>query len=274
MSADTLKGKEVKSLMSQRAILWGVMRYEYKMQARRRSLWLVFAVITLIMLVALPDNLINSWPEFAGRTLLQLVATVTWNICWLPAIGMGIFLADRFPRDRSHRVDELFESAVGTLNTRLAGKYLGCLLGTLLPAFLSYCLVMCVLAFLDHSLLVLPLSLVTYVTIVLPGMCFITAFTLACTSLMWVPLYQFLFIGYWFWGNMPGPRTGLPTLSTTILTPRGSFIAAGLFNALPVNGLPTASPLTGIASLLLLLLIPLLVMLLFYRFLRREQLRK
>ena len=92
---------------------------------------------------------------------------------------------------------------------------------------------------------------------------------------MWVPLYQFLFIGYWFWGNMLGPRTGLPTLSTTILTPRGSFIAADLFNVPTVYpGMPTAAPLTGIASMLLLLLIPLLVMLLFYRCLRWEQLRK
>src|SRR5579859_5862278 len=180
---------------------------------------------------------------------------------------MGIFLADRFPRDKSCRVDELFESTVGTLNTRLMGKFLGCLLGTLLPAFLSYCFSMGVLAFFERTLLVLPLSLVTYITIVVPRVCFITAFTLASTSLIWVPLYQLLFIGYWFWGNMLGPRTGLPTLSTTILTPRGSFIAAGLFDVPPVNGTPAATPLMGIASLLLLLLISLLVMLLFYRYL-------
>jgi hypothetical protein len=91
---------------------------------------------------------------------------------------------------------------------------------------------------------------------------------------MWVPLYQFLFVGYWFWGNMLGPRQGLPTLSNTILTPRGGFIAAGLFGLPPVNGAPVATPLAGIASLLLLLLIPLLVMLLFYRVLRWEQLRR
>lgn len=260
--------------MSQRAILWGVIRYECKMQARRRSMWLVFAGIALIMLIVMPGYWSGSTQSFRGMSLLQQVASVTWDLCWLPVIGMGIFLADRFPREKSFRLDELFESTVGTLNTRLAGKYLGCLLGTLLPAFLSYCFAMCALAFIEHTLLVLPLSLVTYTTIVLPGVCFVTAFTLACTSLMWVPLYQFLFIGYWFWGNMLGPRQGLPTLSTTILTPRGGFIAAGLFNVPTVNGLPLASPLTGLASLLLLLLIPFLVMLLFYRFLRWEQLRK
>src|SRR5690349_20225598 len=241
-----------KSSMSQRAILWGIIRYEYKMQARRRSMWLVFAAIALIMLAVLPSYWGDSGQNFQGMGLLQQVALVTWDLCWLPVLGIGIFLADRFPREKSHRVDELFESTVGTLNTRLVGKYLGCLLGTLFPAFLSYALVMCVLAFLDHSLLVLPLALLSYITIIVPGVCFITAFTLACTSLMWVPLYQFLFVGYWFWGNMLGPRQGLPTLSATILTPRGGFIASGLFNAPPISGLPATSPLMGIASLLLL----------------------
>ena len=261
--------------MSQGAILCGVIRYEFKMQARRRSLWIVFAAIALIMAVAMSGDLLNSERVFHGMSLFQQVAAVTFDISWLPVVAMGVFLADRFPRERSHRVDELLESMVGTLNTRLAGKYLGCLLGTLLPALLPYCFAMCLMAFYRHTLLVLPLSLVAYTTIVVPGVCFITAFTLACTSFMWVPLYQFLFIGYWFWGNMMGPRVGLPTLSATILTPRGGFIAAGLFNIpLVTPGMPTASLLTGIASMLLLLLTPLLVMLLFYRYLKWEQLRK
>ncbi|MGH2493159.1 MAG: hypothetical protein ACRDIV_00475 [Ktedonobacteraceae bacterium] len=260
--------------MSQRAILWGVIRYEFKMQARRRSLWIVFAGIALIMLGAMPGNLFNSGEHLKGMTLLQQVASVTVDIDWLPLIAIGIFLADRFPRERNNRVDELFESMPGTLNTRLAGKYLGCLLGTLLPAFLAYCLNIGLLAYIKHTALVLPLSLVTYSAIVIPGVCFITAFTLACTSLMWVPLYQFLFIGYWFWGNMLGPRIGLPTLSTTILTPSGSFIGAGFFGSVSVTWIGEVTPLESLASLLILLLIPLFVMILFYRYLRWQQARQ
>jgi len=260
--------------MSQRAILWGVIRYEFRMQARRRSLWIVFAGIALIMLAAMPGNLINSGQNFEGMTLLQQVASVTLDISWLPMIGIGVFLADRFPRDKSSRVDELFESTVGTLNTRLAGKYLGCLLATLLPAFLAYCLDIILLAYFKRTLLVLPLSLLTYTTIVVPGVCFVAAFTLACTSLMWVPLYQFLFIGYWFWGNMLGPKAGLPTLSTTILTPRGSFIGAGIFGVSPMKWTAGTTPLLGLTSMALLLIIPLLVMLLFYHYLKWEQSRQ
>lgn len=109
--------------MNQSAILWGVIRYEFKMQARRRSLWVVFAGIALIMLAAMPGELINSRPQAGGMSLLQVVASVTFDVNWLPVLGIGIFLADRFPRDRSHHIDELFESTVGTLRTRLAGKY-------------------------------------------------------------------------------------------------------------------------------------------------------
>jgi hypothetical protein len=66
--------------MSQRAILWGVICYEFKMQARRRSLWIVFVGIALVMLAAMPGDLINTGKNFQGMTLLQQVATVTLDI--------------------------------------------------------------------------------------------------------------------------------------------------------------------------------------------------
>jgi len=260
--------------MSQRAILWGVMRYEYRMQIRRRSLWIVFAGIALLLTSTVLGNLAGLEQNYAHMPLLQLVGSVTVDINWLPIIAIGLFLADRFPRDRTAKVDELFESTVGRLNTRLAGKYLGSVLATLAPAFLVYFIVMCILAFYRHTLLVFPISLITYTAIVLPGVCFVAAFTLACTAWMWVPLYQFLFIGYWFWGNMLGPRVGLPTLAITILTPEGSFIGAGIFGSTAVAWIKDVPPLEGFASMLLLLLISLLVMILFYRYLKWEQSRK
>ena len=38
----------------------------------------------------------------------------------------------------------------------------------------------------------------------LPGLLFVAAFSVSCPVILWVPLYQFLFVGYWFWGR-PGP---------------------------------------------------------------------
>jgi len=49
-------------------------------------------------------------------------------------------------------------------------------------------------------------------------------------AVMWVPLYQFLFVGYWFWGNLLAPSYGIPTLSNTLLTPLGNVAASGFFS--------------------------------------------
>lgn len=260
--------------ISQRAILWGVLRYEFLMQVRRRVLWIAYAGFTLVLLRSVSGVLHNPEQPVLSLPLLQLVASVTVQINWLPVLGIGLFLADRFPRDRASKVDELFEAMPGTLRARLAGKYFGCVLASVLPAFLTYCLFIAFLAVYRHTLLVFPLALLSYSVIVLPGIFFVAAFTLACTSVLWVPLYQFLFVGYWFWGNMLSPQGGLPTLAGTILTPIGGYICAGIFGVDPFNWTSHTTAVEGAASLLVLLAIPLLVMLLFYYLLRWEQARK
>jgi len=110
--------------------------------------------------------------------------------------------------------------------------------------------------------------------IVLPGMLFIAAFSLACPAVIWVPLYQFLFFGYWFWGNLLSPNTGLPTLSGTILTPIGGFISRGLFGVSSVGFAKEGTQVEGIASLLALLGIAVLVLVVLERLLSWYQARQ
>src|SRR2546430_17196258 len=92
------------------SIFLGVFRYEFKMQIRRKSLWIAFAGFTLLLLSNAFTALHNPERSIATLPLVQLVAAVTLQLNWLPAIGIGVFLADRFPRDRSSKVDELFET--------------------------------------------------------------------------------------------------------------------------------------------------------------------
>lgn len=252
-------------------IFLGVLAYEFRMQIRRRSLWLIFGFFALV----LENNVFSGFnnPEIHLQTmpLLQLVAYMTAITNWVTPLGIGVVLADRLPRDKSHQVDELLESTPGRLRTRLLGKYCGCVLASLTPALILNTITMSVIAYLRHTLLVLPLSLLTYSVIALPGIMFIAAFTFAFTSIMWTPLYQFLFVGYWFWGNLLSPQAGLPTLSNTILTPIGTFICAGIFGIAPEPWAKGAGPLEGLASLLVLLVIPALVMLLLFLYLKREK---
>lgn len=251
---------------------WGVVHYEFFMQIRRRSMWITFGCMTLLLFRIVPSVSFNA-RTLASMPLLQLAATATLSTNWLAPLGVGIFLADRLPRDRGTGVEELLNTLPGSLCVRMLGKYFGSLLAVMVPAFLMYCLVVGVLVYYTQNVLVILYALFCYSVIALPGILFVAAFSLACTSVMWVPLYQFLFFGYWFWGNMFGPGLGLPTLSNTILTPIGSFIGAGLFHASFFAWTQGATPLQGIESLVVLLLIPILVLVVLDRLLKWERAR-
>jgi hypothetical protein len=132
----------------------------------------------------------------------------------------------------------------------MIGKYLGSTLATLVPVFAFYMLGVGFILFQAQSIMALPLSLIVFAVVTLPGILFISAFSIACPAILWVPLYQFFYVGYYFWGNELGPRTGIPTLSNTILTPIGGYMARGIFGV-NVDGLSSAAtPLLGVASII------------------------
>ena len=260
--------------MMQVPIFLGVLKYEFTMQIRRRSLWIAFICFAFLITRTVLNGFNNPERIPINTPLLRLVAYLTIITNWLTPLGIGIFLADRLPRDRRTKVDELLNTLPGTLSARLAGKYMGSTLAALVPAFALYCIVIGAIVYHTHNLLAIPAALLTYVTIVIPGILFIAAFSLACTSVLWVPLYQFLFVGYWFWGNLFSPESGIPTLSPTILTPIGGFISAGFFGASSMPWTNSASLSQGIASLLLLLGIAALVMVILHTYLKWQQARQ
>jgi ABC-2 type transport system permease protein len=261
--------------MKQSRILLGVLAYEFKMQIRRRSLWIAYIGIAALLFRTMLNEIIH--PQFFGLTnapLNTLVAALVFSTNILLPIPLGVFLADRLPRDQRTRVDELFTSMPGALRTRIVGKYLGSTLATIIPMFVSYILLLGFLLYQTHNLLSIPLVAADFVLIVLPGLLFVAAFSIACPAILWVPLYQFLFVGYWFWGNALSPRTGIPTLSQTILTPVGTYISAGMLGVSQVGWVTSAPFWEGLASLLLLLGIAILVLYILWRYLSWQQARQ
>jgi ABC-2 type transport system permease protein len=261
--------------MKQSRILLGVLAYEFKMQIRRRSLWIVYIGIAALLFRTMLNEIIH--PQFFGLTnapITTLVAALVFATNILLPIPLGVFLADRLPRDRRTKVDELFTSMPGALRTRIVGKYLGSMLATIIPMFVCYILLIGFLFYQTHNLLSIPLVAVDFVLIVLPGLLFVAAFSIACPAILWVPLYQFLFVGYWFWGNWLSPRTGIPTLSQTILTPVGTYISAGMLGVSPVGWVTSAPFWEGLASLLLLLGIAVFVLYVLWRYLSWQQARQ
>ncbi|MEO8956173.1 MAG: hypothetical protein ABI396_18635 [Ktedonobacteraceae bacterium] len=258
--------------MNQCSVFLGVFTYEFRMQVRRRSIWITMTLIILLILLLLSravgiSQIVNSLKH---HPIQDIVVYWTDIVNAILPIGVGILLADRLPRDRKTKVDELFTSMPGALSIRLLGKYLGNMVATLLPMLIFYLLGLSVILYETQNPMALLIALEAFAAIVLPGIFFISAFSIACPALMWVPLYQFLFVGYWFWGNLLTPSTGIPTLNNTILTPVGEYQSQGFFNV-NIFQLPNATALQGVESILSLLALAAFAIFVLWGYLRMIQ---
>ncbi len=259
--------------MKHLSVLLGALSYEFRMQLRRVAVWATFGALGLVFTqFHQPWN----WPITtpAGDALIYW----TTEMHSILALALGILLADRLVRDRSTKMEELLNTFSAPIHLRLVGKYLGSTLATLLPVVAIYAIGVSYILFRWHTIQALPLAFAAFGAIVLPGTLFVGAFSLACPVIIWMPLYQFLFVGYWFWGNLL-PGFGIPTLSETILTPIGSFMCTGFFNPTGREGvcnpgIQGATATQGVESVLLLFAIAAFVMLVLPLYLQWQQARQ
>jgi len=216
--------------VNQRAAFWGATKYEFWMQARRPALWIgsfVVAALTALIILSTPTLTHDS----QRASVMSAFAAIASLVMLFMPIAAGFLMTDRLTRDRKTRVDELLNSAPASSGARLLGKYLGAVVATVTPTLLFYLIgVGYLLALRGRDFAALPLALAPFVAIILPGMLFIAAFSLVCPLVIWGPLYQFLFLGYWFWGNLVY-LPPLPTLNGTLLTADGNYAAVGYFGS-------------------------------------------
>ncbi len=261
--------------MSQFPVFLGVFRYEFLMQVRRRAVWItMFLFAALIVLILMRSTFVIDRLAHLVISFPLITVLVQWtaSVNRLLPLGVGVLLADRLIRDRKIRVDELLTTTPGALSVRLAAKYLGSMLATLLPMFVFYVLGVAFITYQTHNLAAIPLSLVTFAAIALPGVVFVSAFSVACPAVLWVPLYQFLFVGYWFWGNLLGPHTGIPTISETVLSPVGHYMTDGFFGVQTSE--VTATPLQAVESVLALVGLAIFVQCVLWAYLKWQQARQ
>ena len=258
--------------MNQGSSFLGALRYEFRMQLHRRALWITFIALGLFF-----AQFHQPWHRTITSPASSAIIYWTGIVQSFLALAAGLFLADRLPRDRRTRVDELLNTLPCSMGTRIFSKYLGSTIATLIPMFTIYSFGVTYILVRWHTIGELPLALVTFAAIVLPGVMFVGAFSIACTAILWVPFYQVLFVGYWFWGNLL-PDVGIPTLSTTILTPVGGYMCTGFFNphgqeGVCSPGIQGATVLLGTESILLLLGTAMLVIIVVIGYLKWQQAR-
>jgi hypothetical protein len=147
---------------------------------------------------------------------------------FLPLLA-GILAADRMQRDPQTGLRELQCSTPLSIPTYVLAKYFGVLLSVLTPMFLLVSVTGIVLIAKGLAPLnfLWPL-LLAFLSIAVPSHAFVVAFSLACPLVMPLRVYQVLFTGYWFWGNMLSPKA-FPTISDTVLNAVGQYPLQGFF---------------------------------------------
>jgi hypothetical protein len=206
------------------------MRHEFSMSIRRPGLWIGYTLLGLFYFITnltpgldpsediiRPDQV---WYE-AGHIVFM------FNI-FMPLLA-GILAADRMHCDNRTGVRELQRSTPFLIPAYILAKYFGVLLSVLAPMFL--------LVFVVGTALVakglapfdfLGPLLLAFLSIAVPAHAFVVAFSLACPLVMPLRVYQVLFTGYWFWGNLISPKA-FPTISDTVLNAVGQYPVQAFF---------------------------------------------
>lgn len=205
--------------------VWAVGRYEFRMQVRKRSLWLASLVLGVLIVLtqgeAGPRYLPPETPVREVMVGYSLVFAIV-----LP-LGFGTVLADRVVRDKRLRVTALLESLPLGQGSLLAGKYLGNVAATALPGLAAMLAAAGYESVHRQTLAAFGWAVAAFALVLLPGLAFIAGFALVCPLVLSAPLFRILFVGYWFWGNMLSPAF-LPSLTGTLLTPIGDYAASWL----------------------------------------------
>src|SRR5262252_6176395 len=101
--------------MNTLSVTGGVLRYEFLMQFRRRSIWLVMVIVSILgfglWVPLLSAHPVNAHPVLSAQldssqafyTTMYLAEFTAW---FLP-LGAGLVLADRLVRDKKLHVDEI-----------------------------------------------------------------------------------------------------------------------------------------------------------------------
>ncbi|MER5619706.1 hypothetical protein ABT061_01540 [Streptosporangium sp. NPDC002544] len=212
-------------------------RYEFRMQIRRRVLWIVYGLTYAVIVITLNPAYVDL-QRGADRDdpTTAMIVSADLLMLLLPIV-YGCLLADRLVRDRRLGVVGVLDATPTAPTARLIGKYLGTCAATAVPFALAYFGRAVVYAIVEGEPSALGWAVAVFVTTTVPALLFVGALALAGPLLMPPMLFQVLFVVYWFWGNLIPPRM-MPTLADTILSPNSQHVAYGLLGYRPAQQPP------------------------------------
>jgi ABC-2 type transport system permease protein len=221
-------------------------RYEFRMQVRKRSVWIVPA-LTVVLFLLIGGSLLRDLFDPAERPDAARTAVVGMavQVYGLLSIGYGCLLADRLIRDDRLRVAAVLDATPSGPGARLVGKYIGAGAATAVPILAVYFGLAAAYAVDTGAPHALGWALATSAVVIVPGLLFVAAFALAAPLVMPAPLFRVMFVGYWLWGNVVPPDM-MPTLARTLIHPLGGYPLDALLDFHGIEGDDTwAGPVPG-----------------------------
>jgi len=236
---------------------FAITHYEFCMSIRRIGYWIAYALLSVFYAVTvLPPS--EDWSSnvlFSPMVWQQAGHLVFLFNVFMPLLA-GLLTADRLQRDFRGGLNELQRSTPLPRTAYILSKYLGALAGSLLPFFAVTVITGAVMVAAGRAPVEFfwPL-LVAFLAIAVPSHIFVVAFSLICPLVIPLRIYQVLFTGYWFWGNLLSPKA-FPTISDTVLNAVGQYPLQAYFSVLVDSTQPVATAFTkpeAVINLLVLL---------------------
>jgi hypothetical protein len=212
------------------------LRYEFGMQFRKRSVWIVPA-LTVVLFLLIGGSLLRDLFDPAERSAEARVAVVglAVQVHGLLSIGFGCLLADRLIRDDRLRVTPILDATPARPGARLIGKYLGAGAATAVPIVVVYFGFVAAYAIHTGAPHAFGWALAACAVVIVPGLLFVAAFALTVPLIMPAPLFRVIFVGYWLWGNVV-PPDAMPTLANTLVHPLGGYPLDALLGFHGIDG--------------------------------------
>jgi ABC-2 type transport system permease protein len=216
------------------------LRYEFRMQVRKRTVWLVPG-LTMVLMVLVSSVLRDLFDPVEGRRVAKdAMVGLGIQLNVLLPIGYGCLLADRLIRDDRLRVAPILDATPAPHGPRLLGKYLGTAAATALPIAAIYAALAVAYAVHRSSLAALGWAPLTFALVMVPGLLLVAAVALTVPLTMPAPLFRVLLVGYWIWGNLIPPDL-VPTLAQSVIQPIGGYAINALLGFRGPDGDATLS---------------------------------
>ncbi len=208
----------------------GILRHEFSMLARRKSVWITYGMVSLVY-ACLPvvQRIVRHAVIVDRASAWQFGGQMVFQFNMFMVLAAGVIAADCLERDYRTGVRELQHSVPCGRWSYLGGKYAGTLGAVLTPYFVSVLLFGAALVALRAApFAFIPALLCGFLAMAIPACAFAVAFSMACPLILPVRVYQILFTSYWFWGNYLDPNS-FPTLNGTLATPSGVYAFEAFF---------------------------------------------